>query len=100
MREREGQRVKRAEKRKRPKRAWAKKKKEIWARGKNWKNQLRKRKEWKLGLGPINLDTQGPTAPLLWTPIKAQLLKPNPNWAPLLFTSPIRFGPPMNPKPN
>jgi hypothetical protein len=30
---------------------------------------------------------------------KAQLPKPNPNWAPLLFTSPIRIGPPKYPKP-
>jgi hypothetical protein len=44
-----------------------------------------------------------PWPQLLRTPIKAQfkaqLPKPNPNWAPLLFTSPIRIGPPKYPKP-
>jgi hypothetical protein len=46
------------------------------------------------------LATQGPSPKHYGHPFKAQLLKPNPNWAPLLFTSPIQIGTPKNPKPN
>jgi hypothetical protein len=45
----------------------------------------KRRKEKKLGLGPIDFLTQGPMAHLLSTP---------------KFSSPIRIGPPKNPKPN
>jgi hypothetical protein len=55
-----------------------------WKRRKEEKKKKR-RKENKLGLGPIDFLTQGPMAHLLSTP---------------KFSSPIRSGPPKNPKPN